>query len=142
MLDRARDRGLYDALVCEELTAFLARSPGAFDLIVATDVLIYFGDLAPLFEATAAALRPGGWLAVSFEDADADAGVPGVASRGQPGLGYSFRPSGRFAHALSYVLGVAEPRLARVASRATTLRREGRQRVAGQLLVLRRPVAP
>jgi predicted TPR repeat methyltransferase len=124
MLDRARERGLYDALVCEELTAYLQRSTGAFDLVVAADVLIYFGDLGPLFEAAAGALRPGGLLVVSFEGDDGD--------------GHTLRSSGRFAHALGYVERVASPAFTSVTSRSTTLRREGRQRVAGHLLVLRR----
>jgi len=129
MLDRARERGLYDALACEELTAFLRRSPGAFDLIVAADVLIYFGDLGPLFTAAADALRPGGLLAASFEASEASE---------QDGAGHSLRASGRFAHALRYVERVAAPALTRVTSRSTTLRREGRQRVGGHLMVLRR----
>ena len=67
MLDQAERRGMYDSLICEELTEFLERSPGRFDVMAAADVLIYFGDLRPVFAATAIAFRPGGLLAMSTE---------------------------------------------------------------------------
>jgi predicted TPR repeat methyltransferase len=124
MLERARARGLYDTLVCEELTGFLERSAGAFDLVVATDVLIYFGDLRPLFAAATSAVRHGGLLAVSFE----------TCEEGERSL----RPSGRFAHSASYVRAAAGTGLETVTSSDTTLRREGKKRTPGQLLVLRR----
>ncbi|MBF0094512.1 MAG: tetratricopeptide repeat protein, partial [Alphaproteobacteria bacterium] len=75
MLSRAAGRGVYDRLHRGELTAFMAAHPAAFDVITAADVLIYFGDVAPLFSAAAAALRPGGLVAVSAEElTDAAAG--------------------------------------------------------------------
>lgn len=70
MLTRAAQRGVYGQLHRAELTAFMAEHPAAFDLIVAADVLIYFGDVAPLLTAAATALRPGGWMAFSVEDLD------------------------------------------------------------------------
>jgi predicted TPR repeat methyltransferase len=131
MLDRARDRGLYDALICEELTALLDRSTGAFDLIVAADVLIYFGDLHPLLAAATRALRPSGLLAVSFERLEGH-------ESGRGSTEHVLRPSGRFAHSPAHVRAAAAPGLEPIASRDTTLRREGRERIAGQLLVLKR----
>ena len=59
MLAKARDKGLYDELVEGELTAFLQQRPAAFDLLVSGDTLIDLGQLEPLFDAAAHALREG-----------------------------------------------------------------------------------
>ena len=89
MVERARNRGLYDELRVAELTADLRAHAGAYDLIVAADVLCYFGDLAEAFAACATALKPAGALAFSLERLD-DAG---------PEETWRVRPSGRYAHA-------------------------------------------
>ncbi len=47
MLDHARRKEIYTDLVQSELTEFLAAQQRAFDVIVAADTLVYFGDLAP-----------------------------------------------------------------------------------------------
>ncbi len=136
MLERARARGLYDALACEELTAFLRRCPAGFDVVVATDVLIYFGDLVPLFDAAAGALRPSGLLAVSYESTGERDASPPADPAGADGR--RLRPSGRFAHDPGYVTAVAARAFSVEVHVPTTLRREGREQVEGRLLVLRR----
>lgn len=123
MLDFARARGVYDALVCEELTAFLESRTSAYDLIVAADVLIYFGDLEPIMAAAAKALRPGGILAVSTEYGADD---------------YRLGRSGRFAHSPAYVTRVAKGSFDVLVTTSTTLRREGADRVQGAIFVLRK----
>ena len=91
MLARARERGVYDALVQEDIATYLAAcAPAALDLIVALDVFIYVGDLRAVFAAAAAALAPGGALAFSVESLDA-------------GEGYRLLPSGRYAHSRAYI---------------------------------------
>jgi predicted TPR repeat methyltransferase/thioredoxin-like negative regulator of GroEL len=70
MLDKARARGSYDRLEQADLVAALRAMPRGADLLVAADALIYTGDLAPTFEAAAAALRPGGLLVYSAEAGD------------------------------------------------------------------------
>ena len=67
MLEKARARGLYDALLEAELTAFLRQNAAAFDLIVVADTLVYFGDLAMPLGAAAGALRPAGRIAFNLE---------------------------------------------------------------------------
>lgn len=125
MLGRARDRGVYDTLVCEELTAYLERESRAFELVVAADVLIYFGDLRPLLAGAAGSLRPGGLFALSVERGDTD--------------DYKLLPSGRFAHRAAYIERVArDVGLETEVCRETTLRREGHERLQGTMFVLRR----
>lgn len=70
MVDKARDKGRYDELWVGDVVTALARADAAWDLVVAADVLVYLGDLAPLFTAAAAALRPGGLLAATVEESD------------------------------------------------------------------------
>ncbi len=93
MLDRAAASGIYDGLACEDITAYLARHGGAFDLAVAADVLVYLGDLAPLMHAAHLALRAGGTFAFSVEESTEDI--------------YVLQRSHRYAHARSYVERVA-----------------------------------
>ena len=90
MIAKARERGLYDALMVGEATALIRRNaPAAFDLVVAANSLVYFGDLAPLFAGLATALKPGGLFAFSLETCESE----------------SFRlgASMRFAHSQAYV---------------------------------------
>ena len=49
MLAQARNKNIYDTLDESEILSFLKNNTQAYDLIVALDVLPYFGDLHPLF---------------------------------------------------------------------------------------------
>lgn len=96
MVARAQERALYDELVVADLLGWLAQDAQAhaFDAIVAADVLVYFGDLAPPLAAAAHALRTGGVLVLSTERGDHDAD-------------YRLEPSGRFSHDPRHVARVA-----------------------------------
>ena len=67
MVEKARQRGGYDALDVAELTAYLQERPAAWDVVLSADTLVYFGELGPVLAAAHAALRPGGWLVFSLE---------------------------------------------------------------------------
>jgi predicted TPR repeat methyltransferase len=124
MLEQAQKRGIYDTLACEELTSFLRRSPAQFDLIVAADVFIYFGDLGPIFSGAAIALRPGGILACSTESWTGD--------------GYRLQPSGRFAQAPAYVRSMASAEFEELHYSETTIRLEAGGRLPGNIFIFRR----
>ena len=94
MIERAAGPQLYDALHTAELHAHLRGARGRYDLVVACDVFIYIGDLAPVFDAVASVLAPGGVFAFSVERGDAD-------------LGYDLLPSLRYAHSEAYLRGLA-----------------------------------
>jgi predicted TPR repeat methyltransferase len=100
MLARARQRQAYDELVPGELTAFLNGRPAAFDLIVAADVLIYFGALEPLLSAVVTALRPGGLFAFSVETLEDTAEAAAD--------NFAICPSGHYKHTQKYVTDAAE----------------------------------
>jgi predicted TPR repeat methyltransferase len=124
MLERARDRQIYSRLVEDEAVAYLAKCNDRFDLIVSFDVVVYFGDLAPLFEAVASRLEPGGVFAFSYET--------------EAGNDYTLLASGRFAHGARYVERVFREHFTHIASVSTTLRLEANRPVAGQIVLMRR----
>jgi predicted TPR repeat methyltransferase len=124
MLELAAARGVYDALEREDIVAYLGRAAARFELVVAADVLIYFGDLSAVFAETAKALRSGGLFAFSTE---LDAGE-----------GYRLQTSGRFAHSPGYVKRILAPWFEEVAVVRTTIRLEGNERTPGHLFLVRR----
>jgi predicted TPR repeat methyltransferase len=94
MLDIARAKRLYDRLVQDEIVAFLAREPPAgADLVVAADVFVYFGDLAPVFAGVDRAMRRHGLFAFSTQAHD--------------GSGYVLGEDLRHAHSRSYLATLA-----------------------------------
>jgi predicted TPR repeat methyltransferase len=102
MLDKAAARGLYDELVCADIGAHLAGPGEQHDLVVATDVFIYVGDLAPVFESLARRVAAGGLFAFSAEQS-ATAAASGAA---EPG--FRLQPSLRYAHGEAYLRTLAE----------------------------------
>lgn len=90
MIAEARAKGLYDALHVTEIVAHLRASrTRGFDLILAADVLVYIGDLAPLFREAERVLDQGGMFAFTSEAHDGD--------------GYTVGSDSRFAHSPRYV---------------------------------------
>jgi predicted TPR repeat methyltransferase len=67
MVELARARNLYDSLEVGEVTAWLDGGDTLFDMIVSTDVIIYFGDLTGIAGAVTRRLKPGGIFAFSTE---------------------------------------------------------------------------
>ncbi|MBB4128586.1 putative TPR repeat methyltransferase [Xanthomonas translucens] len=127
MIDKARQRGGYDALVVGELTAYLQAQPQAWDVVVSADTLVYFGDLREVCAAAHAALRRDGWLAFTVEALDA------ADDRVQLGS------SGRYRHSRAHVqAALAQAGFARVQLRADQLRKEGGVPVQGWVVLARR----
>ncbi len=124
MLYEAAKRQVYAELVQAEAIDFLAARPTAFDLVFAADVLIYFGDLAPLFAAVACALSPGGIFASSIETAAAES--------------YRVLSSGRFAHAPAYLESMAAQHFEILVNEKTTIRLEAGRPAEGLYLLLER----
>lgn len=125
MLDKASRLNLYDDLIETELTTYLAEQPLTFDLIVFSDTLCYFGDLAEILAAAAGALRPDGVVVFSVER------IPWKNDT----KGYRLHPHGRYSHSKSYVkttmsvAGFSKPEYADV-----TLRLEMGEKVAGLIV--------
>ena len=126
MLAKAEARGAYHHLERADAVAYLQARRAPFDLIFAADVMIYFGDLAEVFEAASRALRPGGYFILSTEIA---------------AVGWTLLSSGRFAHAPTYVAEIAAPLFDVLDQPQIALRREGLISTPGSLHLLRRKPA-
>jgi len=94
MIDKARAKGLYQALLVGDLVATLRDMPaGRHDLVCAADVFCYLGDLSAAIKEAARVLRPGGLLAFSLERQ-----LPS-----DPAGDYYLSDSLRFRHGAAYV---------------------------------------
>jgi predicted TPR repeat methyltransferase len=93
MLAHAKEKNVYDALMKTELTEYLRGKSEAFDLIVSTDTLVYFGDLKGVLAAAAGALRSNGLLVFTLEH----------AVGGEADVDYHLELHGRYSHARAYV---------------------------------------
>lgn len=96
MIEKASERALYDELIVGELTATLPGFDNAFDVIVAADVLVYFGALETLLSGVYGAGR-GGALFVFTVEAEM-----------QEGVDYTLGTAGRYAHGSEYLHRVAK----------------------------------
>jgi predicted TPR repeat methyltransferase len=133
MVERAKARGCYDAVRVDEAVAALAGPDGTWDLVVAADVLVYIGDLAPLLAAAVLALRPGGRLVATVERA-ADAADAANAA------GFALGPTRRYAHGAAYLReAAAAAGLDLVLLDECVPRRERQAPVPGLLFVMKRP---
>lgn len=124
MLAQAEARGVYDRLEHADVIDHLRGSDASFDLIVAADVMIYLGDLAPVFAAVRARLAPGGlWLFTVEASPDDDVRL---------------HPTGRYAHHRDYVsrtLAAHQLDVAQVTP--CVLRHQAGQPVAGLVVAAR-----
>lgn len=126
MIAAARATGLYDELHEAELVGWLRAAPQRHDLVVACDVFIYLGNLAPVFDAVARVLAPGGVFGFSVEAGDADAG-------------FDLLPSLRFNHSEPYLRRLAADAGLEVLRIARGPLREGRgEALEGLFVHLRR----
>lgn len=126
MLEIAAAKGCYDRLDAAEITEFLRTPIGPpHDLIIATDVVMYFGEIAALLETVSGALRPGGRFGFTVEAHDAP--------------GHRLYPTGRYKHERSWVeRQAAEAGFAVMSVESTIIRMEGGAPVAGWLFLLER----
>lgn len=129
MLARARQRGVYDELVCEDVVNIMRARPASADLITAADLLIYIGDVEPLMLAAREALRPGGLLVFTIELLNRSGGT------------YQLQPTRRYAHAQDHLRDIAERAgLREMGATESVLRAGGSDHdVLGAVITLQRP---
>lgn len=127
MTAKAEHRGIYRHLRTGDLVTTMTTDmalAGPYDLITAGDVLGYLGPLETTFAAVRQRLASEGLFAFSVETID--------------GTAPFIRASGRFAHPDAYILALAaEHGFAVIEQRATILRQERDQPIAGMLYLLK-----
>jgi predicted TPR repeat methyltransferase/thioredoxin-like negative regulator of GroEL len=90
MLAQARAKQIYAELHEASIGDFLAADATRWPLMLAADVLCYFGELDAVIAAVHARLAPGGWFVFSLEQLPA-------------GDDWALQRQGRYAHAPGYV---------------------------------------
>ena len=94
MIEQAQSLGIYDELHVAEVTQWLSDCTETFDLIIACDTLIYFGDLSPVLQLATARLAFDGAIAFSVERAETGS--------------HELTDNGRYQHHRSHVEQAAE----------------------------------
>lgn len=96
MIAQARKTGLYDSLETAEMLGWMKSRPAAqASLVTAADVLVYVGDLSPLFAQAARVLDPA-------------RGLFAFTTQRLEGEDYALGADMRFAHAPEYLRGCAQ----------------------------------
>lgn len=134
MLEQARVKRLYKELWEGDIVTELKNRGQQWPLIIAADVVNYFGALEELLAAVHDSLPPGGWFVFSTEEllADSDGVVPGNGD-------YALGRQGRYAHAAHYVYEAAHDAGFRVLRfDRPPVRQEAGADVPGLLLTLER----
>ena len=115
MLQRAKEKGIYQELIKSDILSYLQNKPQA-DLFIAADVFNYIGELLPIFKA----IFPQK-LAFSTENLQLEED-------------YALQPNGRFAHTSQYIKECLEKAGYKdIQSKETSLRTENGQTVQGTL---------
>ena len=94
MIEIAHEKGDYQHLFVGDVVEFVSRSSGQWDLIVATDVLPYMGDIDIFFDKVACRLSKNGVFGFSTET---------LAQNEFNGLDYKVGSHQRFAHDEAYI---------------------------------------
>ncbi len=129
MLENAAQKRIYAQLHTEEAGSYLRREQRMFPLIVAADVLCYFGNINQILADMAARLSIGGIVIFTVEELLND----------QMGKLWMLGRQGRFAHSPAYVRDCAiQTGLCIHEIRRETLRKEGGANVPGLLVILER----
>ena len=108
-------------------------------LVVAGDVLVYFGELYALLRALGALLEPVGGRLVFTVEALEHAPLDDGAERAARAAGWALTPSGRYAHSAEHVADAARAARLEVLAAAEIVPRVDKGRdVRGHLFVLGR----
>ena len=130
MLARASPFGLYAELIEADIEDLLARDARCFPLVLAADVLPWFGALEPVFAAIGRRLAPGGLFIFSLEQMDPAPDSPRA---------WVLSSTGRYKHERSGVEHAARASgLALRSLKPEALRNENGEVIAGLIGVLER----
>lgn len=124
MLKLAKRKRLYKSLKRSDAKAWLESRADTFNLITAADVLIYIGEVGPLFKAVAQALQSNGLFAFTVELGNDD---------------LILQANGRYQHGHNYLAkALAGAGLVEDSSQEFNLRQENNQWIKGLLVIARK----
>jgi predicted TPR repeat methyltransferase len=134
MLAHASAKQLYQTLRETDIVADLTRHKQRWPLIVAADVLCYFGAIEDILALVHKRLEPNGWFVFSVEELqpDHDGIVPGNGN-------WALQRQGRYVHAEQYLYEVARDAGFRIMHiERPVIRQEAGADVPGLLLAIER----
>lgn len=124
MIEKAKEKNIYDHLEVADIIDFFGKTREKYDLFIATDVLVYIGNLKPLFSLVESHAAKGAYFLFLTESTDEKE--------------YLLRPTGRYAHSLSYIRSLAEECQFEVAvCEPAIIRKHHESGIMGDHLILR-----
>lgn len=128
MIEEAEKKDIYAKLVCDDICHYLETSSYLFQVICASDVLTYFGDLTKVFVRVSKSLTPAGLFVFTISEND------------YTDSDFFMAPSGRFVHSLNYVERALKSSGLKVLSQEQhILRNEAEKAVYGYVIVAQKP---
>ncbi len=125
MLQKAKDKNIYTQLHNTDLLEYLQNSSSNYDLITATDVFIYVGDLTDVMTLVHKRLNPDGYFAFSVESL--------------PIGTFKLMSSGRFQHSFNYLQSLsARLGFKQILVKSVGLRKEFGDMMAGYLVIMQK----
>ena len=147
MIAKATDKGCYDQVHVSDIVDFLLRPKNrddqnnhkddnandlSYGIAISCDVLVYLGNLEPLFRAVASRLSPNGIFCFSTEHIPEDDQL-------SVGNGFVLRSTGRFAHKQSYVEDLVDHiGLQVLTTRVRSIRKNRGQDIMGLLCIVQK----
>jgi predicted TPR repeat methyltransferase len=125
MLEQARRKEIYNELILGDICEQLPQLTDLYNLIIATDVMIYIGNLEPLFSAVSRKALPGAYFVFSVESLQEQ--------------DFTLQPTGRYAHASAYISKLAAASgFTVLAQEQTGIRKEGETWIPGEIYILQK----
>lgn len=125
MLEQARKKKIYNDLFKGDICEQLQQLTDLYDMFIAADVMIYIGNLGPLFDAVSNKTRSGAFFVFSVESHQEQ--------------DFTLQPSGRYAHASSYISRIAVAHDFSIrAMEQTGIRKEGDTWIQGEIYLLQK----
>lgn len=123
MVEKAKEKNIYDILKAADLTVFMKGAEEKYDLFIAADVFVYIGNLKPIFDAIKQCASKGAYIVFSVEHTET--------------ANYLLQYSGRYAHHSAYIQSLSEEQKFCIElSDSVHLRKEKNDWVKGYIYVL------
>ena len=125
MLDKAKQKQVYDDLILADIDSFLKKENTKFDLIIAADVFCYINDLSEIFKEVYKVLNAGGMFIFTTEKSEKEP--------------VQITSSGRYQHAISYIEEkLKQAGFNNITLHETPLRKEGFGECEGNIFVAKK----
>jgi predicted TPR repeat methyltransferase len=125
MLEHARRKKIYNALHVGDVCGQLQQLPDLFDLFIAADVMIYIGNLEPLFNVVSSKARQGAYFVFSVES--------------QQQNDFILQDTGRYAHSAPYISRLAAASdFTVIAQKEAGIRKEGDTWIPGEIYLMQK----